>query len=128
MRLWGDQLLLHSPMPAHWYRPRRGNWALLAEVDLAEPRLARAGGVYIVWCRGVDPRVLRVGHGPIRETISASRRDPGVLARAKKEVLVTWAPIAARYRDGVVQYLADYYRPDVVDPVPNTEPIPVELP
>jgi len=128
MRLWGDDLLLHSPMPVRWYRPRGERWARLDEVDLEDPRIGHAIGVYVIWRLGPVPRVLRVGQGVVRDEIAASRRDRRLRRRAGEDICVTWASIATPYRDGVVAYLTSYYDPQVRGAVPDAEPIAVELP
>jgi hypothetical protein len=128
MRLWGDELLLHSPMPVQWYRPRGGRWARLDAIDLEDPQIAEAAGVYVIWRLGSKPRVLRVGQGAIRSAIVAARRDPRLRRQATHDVRVTWAAVAGAYRDGVVAYLSDYYEPELSAPVPEVDPIPVDLP
>jgi len=108
-----------------WNKCAGGEWCLLSEVDLGN---VDAYGVFVVWRpgNGRPSAVLYVGHGTLREEISACRRDP-VLGRSDG-ARITWAKVDPRDVDGVAVFLYQQLRP-LWGEVPRPAPArPVNLP
>lgn len=103
-------------------------WCSLLRVNLDDPYFDGLGGVYVIWYGGADPRAVRVGQGAIRDRLQAHRRDPAIRVYQWRGLYVTWAQVAAAYRDGVERYLADQLRPVLGQKYPDAAPIPVNLP
>lgn len=85
-------------------------------------------GVYIVWHGGQNPATVRVGQGFIKDRLGAHRQDRETLAFQEHNLYVTWASVAADYRDGVERYLAETLKPKVGSRFPEVNPIKVNLP
>jgi hypothetical protein len=76
-----------------WAKAKDG-WLPLA---LPWPSVIDAVGVYVIWHEGNPSRVVRVGHGEIRERLHYHQEDPEVLAYSRFGTLrVTWAAVPAR--------------------------------
>ncbi len=120
--------LYHSPMPVRWIQCAHNDWCPLNTVKLGHVHFDAMEGVYIIWHGGKDPAVVAVGQGFIRDELSAAKSDSAIQAFRSYGLFATWAPIAARYREGVLVYLAEHYNPKVARAVPAVEPVPVELP
>ena len=72
--------------------------------------------------------MVAVGQGFIRDELWAAKGNSAIQAFRRYGLFATWAPIALRYRDGVLAYLAEHYNPKVPLAVSATEPVAVELP
>ncbi len=120
--------LYNSPMPVRWIQCAHNDWCPLNTVKLSHGHFDGMEGVYIIWHGGEDPAVVAVGQGTLREELSAAKEDFAVQAYRSYGLYTTWAAVAARYRDGVLAYLAKHYSPKVSRPVPRVEQVPVELP
>ncbi len=123
-----QHFLYNSPMPVRWIQCAHNDWCPLNSVKLSHAHFDAMEGVYIIWHGGKEPAVVAVGQGYIRHELSAAKEDPAIQAFDAYGLFATWTPIAMRYRDGVLVYLAEHYHPKVARPVPTTEPVPVELP
>ncbi len=123
-----QHFLYHSPMPVRWIQCDHDDWCPLNSVRLTHSHFDTMEGVYIIWHGGRESAVVAVGQGIVREELAAARRDQAIQSFRRFGLYVTWASIAERYRDGVVAYLAGYYRPKVARSVPDAEQIAVELP
>ena len=121
-------LLYDSPMPVRWLKCNDDDWCPLNTVKLSHAHFDNMAGVYIIWHGGREPGVLSVGQGYVREKLAAAKRDPAIQAYRRLRLYVTWARVAARYRNGVVAFLASHYQPKLWKPAPFAEPIPVDLP
>lgn len=111
-------------MKLNWLKCQRDVWCSFQRVDLNG---IRTEGVYVIWKPGNPSRVIRVGQGIIADRLSAHRIDPQI-TQYGNDLLVTWASVAAAYRDGVELYLAQRYSPLVGDRFPVAVPVPVNLP
>lgn len=80
-------------------------------------------GVYIIWS---GTSTVRVGQGIIKDRLGEHRNNRAITAHPS--LLVTWAPVAKLYRDGVERYLADVLKPKVGDAFPDVAPRQVNLP
>ncbi len=111
-----------------WGKCQGGAWCGLMRVDVGGAALA-VGGVYVIWHAGSDPKTVYVGQGaPIRDRLQAHRSDSRITAYQQHDLLVTWAAVDARQRDGVEHYLADQLSPLVGEAHPTATPIPASLP
>lgn len=105
-----------------------GTWCPFETVDLAHDAFD-AGGVYIIWYGGTDPRVVYVGQALVlRDRLAAHRGDDRVLAYRRFGLYVTWTVLGAAERDAVEAYLADSYSPLVGDRHPDVPPTAVNSP
>ncbi len=117
-----------SPMPVRWVQCAHNDWCPLNTVKLSHVHFDTMEGVYIIWHGGKDPAVVAVGQGFIRDELAAAKTDASIQAFSSDGLFATWTPIAPRYRDGVLAYLAEHYNPKVSRPVTATEQVAVELP
>ena len=110
----------------NWIKCQKDQWCSLDHVDLS---YVTTQGVYVIWYAGNPGRVIRVGQGKVSARIIADRSNPGIVHYAKLGNLhVTWAVAPARYRDGVVRYLAERLNPLVEDARPDVAPLAVNAP
>ncbi len=111
-----------------WKKCREdGHWCSLENLDLDS--LGETAGVYIIWHEGNPSRVVRIGHGKVKDRLSAHRNDQEILAyRNSGKLLVTWAAVPLNQRDGVERYLAATWNPLVGEAFPDAEPIAVNSP
>mgnify|MGYP003678116236 CR=1 FL=1 len=98
------------------------HWCSFQNVNLAS---VATEGVYVIWEDGGDNRAVRVGQGDIAKRLAQHRLDPAITQYG--QLRVTWAAVAAQYRDGVERYLAENYSPLVGDRFPAAQPIAVNL-
>lgn len=103
---------------------QNGGWFALSTLDLAHAHFNNLEGVYIIW--KANGPVVRVGQGIFRNRLGEHRNTREITAHAPLHV--TWAPVAAAYRDGVERYLGNTLRPLVGSAFPNVAPITVALP
>ena len=103
------------------------HWCSLETLKL--PLKNKTHGVYLIWYVGERNSMVYVGQGDVSDRLAKHRKDPEILAYAKKgELKTTWASVQESDRDGVEAYLADRYSPLVGDSHPNADPIPVNFP
>jgi hypothetical protein len=117
------------PIQVQWVKCGNGdNWCPLETLNLDS--VGDTAGVYIIWHAGNPARVVRVGQGnPIKDRLSAHRKDQQILAYRKSGILlVTWAYVPLNQRDGVEKYLSETWNPLVGDAFPNAFPIAVNSP
>ena len=115
-------------MNVHWTKCEGGIWCKLHEVNLSHHHFDDLMGVYIIFYTPLNPQVVRVGQGFIRDRIEAHRLDPQVQHYADFGLYVTWASIPEGCLDGVEVFLAQHLQPFVGHNFPNVAPIPVNLP
>lgn len=104
------------------------HWCSLENLDLDS--IGNVAGVYIIWHEGNPGRVVRVGQGsPIKDRLEAHRNDAEILAYSSRGKLrVTWAAVSSVQRDGVENYLAATWTPQVGEKFPDVWPIAVNSP
>jgi hypothetical protein len=105
-----------------WAKAKDG-WLPLA---LPWPSVIDTVGVYVIWHEGNPSRVVRVGHGEIRERLHYHQEDPEVLAYST--LRVTWAAVQSDQMEGVECYLVEHWKPLVEDRPPKVVPIAVNSP
>jgi hypothetical protein len=103
-------------------------WCGLQSVDLTN--VVPVIGVYLIWKSTAPGQTVRVGQGNIVARIVAHRNDSQVLAHKPPEgqLAISWAAVEPDELDGVERYLAEKLTPLVKTPLPNAEPIPINLP
>lgn len=119
-----------------WRKSPKGYFYRLLSLNLGLDKLKGVGGVYVLWHRGLRPRWVYVGAtDDLGRSLSEARDHPGVLAYEPRGGLyVTWSPIVAEYRPGVLLYLREVMAPLIAEPLPwdetprRAEPVPVRLP
>ena len=72
--------------------------------------------------------VVAVGHGFIRNKLSAVRDDPVLTRYAKKDLLVSWAEVDREHQVGVENYLTAMLKPLHGEPHPHSVQTLVNLP
>jgi len=93
------------------------------------PSVIDTVGVYVIWHEGNPSRVVRVGHGEIRERLHYHQEDPEVLAYSRFGTLrVTWVAVQSDQMPGVERYLVEHWKPLVEDRPPKVVPIAVNSP
>ena len=115
-------------MELEWIKSTSGTWLPLNTVVLDS---VTAAGVYIIWYQGKQGqagKVVYVGQGDIASRLRSHRQNSRIQAYAAHGLLVSWASVDARYRDGVERYLADTWKPLVGEAHPVTSPIAVKAP
>lgn len=110
-----------------WVKCQNNAWCGLNTVNLESDHFDGMEGVYVIW-RNTDGHAVRVGQGVIKDRLAAHREDQTVQVYAAAGLSVSWAPVAARYRDGVETFLAVQLKPLVGDRFPDVPPIRVNLP
>jgi hypothetical protein len=111
-------------MQLSWQKCLGNVWGSLLWVDLGHIHFNSMEGVYVIW--QMNGPVIRVGQGVIKDRLATHRNDSAVTRY--QNLLVTWAPVPAIYRNGVERYLANTLRPIIGDAFPNAYPIAVNLP
>ena len=122
-------------MRLEWTKCKGGVWCPLNTVNLNHLHFDDMEGVYIIWHEGGLPAMervggqvtVRVGQGVIRDRLQAHREDK-VQAYSHLGLLVTWASVPEKYRDGVEAYLAQRLEPKIGERFPDVDPIEVNLP
>lgn len=112
----------------NWIKSSNNEWHDLYSVNLANQHFDNMEGVYVIWHRGNSPNVVRVGQGIIRDRLSQHRDDPQIRIYLPLGLLVTWASVPNKDRDGVEAYLAQQLRPAVGERFPSAIPTVVNLP
>jgi type II secretory ATPase GspE/PulE/Tfp pilus assembly ATPase PilB-like protein len=103
-------------------------WAEFFAVDLDDPHFDGLEGVLVVWRGGVAPAAIAVGHGVLRETLSALRADPAMESYRGETLLASWAKVERIARPGVARYLIENLRPRIAPPPPDATAVEVNLP
>lgn len=117
-----------TQLSVSWGKCTGGTWCSFEMVDLAHGAFD-AGGVYLIWHGGTEPRVLYVGQASqLRDRLATHRSDDRILAYRSFGLYVTWTGLGAVERDGVEVYLANRYMPLVGDRHPDVPPTPVNSP
>lgn len=115
-------------MILNWIKCSGDQWCDFFNLNLNHSHFDNLEGVYIIWHGAPGPAVVYVGQGIIRERIRTHRIETAILRYRTNGLYVTWAPVAATYRDGVEKYLIDGWHPLVGDIHPLVAPIEVNSP
>ena len=112
-----------------WNKCQGGDWCRLFGLNLDDDYFDIVNGVYIIWLGGSSETVLRVGQGFIREQLYRHQWEDDIREADKTELYVTWTPMDADKRAGIVRFLAEVLKPKVVEgDDPKARPIIVNLP
>jgi hypothetical protein len=116
------------PLYVEWFKCFGDNWGDLLEIDLDHNHFDGMRGVYIIWCEGKKPTVLRVGQGIIREHLYWHKNDYILAAYSQNGLYVTWAIVPELECYGVERYLGEILKPVIGCRLPEAVPIKVNLP
>lgn len=106
---------------ADWIKCQGDQWCHLQTLNLNHAHFNGLEGVYVIWHSGRNPWTVYVGQGVIANRLAAHREDPDILKFRDLGLYVTWASVAARYRDGVERYLTEQLKPKVGARYPDTD-------
>ncbi len=115
-------------MNLNWIKCENDQWCNFLFLDLDHFHFDDLEGVYMIWHAGVNPWVVRVGQGNIRDRLKAHRQDAKILKYKDLELYAIWAEVNNIYRDGVEVYLGEKWTPKVGEKFPDTTPIMVNSP
>ena len=115
-------------MKLHWMKCQGDVWCKLNRVNLDHKHFDNMEGVYIIWHGGMEPEVVYVGQGKIRDRLHDHRQNPEVQQYSDWDLFVTWASVQTENRDGVEAHLAREWTPLVGDVHPNVNPVEVNSP
>ena len=111
-------------MSVKWAKYKKQGWCKLNTLNLEQ---VRTSGVFIIWKPQDRNSVIRIGQGHVASELQALRNQSSIV-RFGEDLLVTWASIQEKYRDGVERYLYEQYSPISVERVNNARLIYVNLP
>ena len=111
-------------MSVKWAKYKKQGWCRLNTLNL---ELVKSSGIYIIWKPQSRNNVIRIGQGQISNELQHLRNNPDIV-RFGSDLLVTWASVPEKYRDGVERYLYEQYSPISVDRVANARLIYVNMP
>ena len=110
-----------------WNKCTDEYWCKLESVNLKDKHFDNRHGVYVIWY-GRNPVTVYVGHGYIKDRISAHRTDSSVLKYADLGLYVTWAFIAGESCAGVEKFIATKLKPKEGDAFRKADSVEVNLP
>ena len=114
---FGDKLLNKAAtggaLDPRWSRDDRGRFHRLLNMDVEKVKIGSGGGVVVVWHQGVHPRWINViPTGSLDKTVNDMVRSSEVKSyEVNGGVYITWSPIDAKFRYGVVHYLRSTMKP-----------------
>ena len=112
----------------NWTKCQEDVWCKLNSVNLDHSHFNYMEGVYIIWHGGLNPAVVYVGQGVIKDRLTEHRDNSQIQQFAQMDLYATWANVVESYRDGVEAYLADVWKPKVGSHHPAATPIAVNSP
>ena len=115
-------------MQLNWTRCKGDVWCKLNSVNLDHKHFNNRQGVYIIWHGGVNPEVVYVSQGNIRQQLTKHRGDREIQQYESLGLYVTWATVIEEHRNGVEAYLADKWLPKVGTNHPQAARIEVNSP
>ena len=107
-----------------WAKYKKQGWCKLNTLNLEQ---VRASGNFIIWKPQNRNNVIRIGQGHIASELHALRNNHSI-TRYGNDLLVTWASIQEKYRDGVDRYLYEQYSPISVERVASARLVYVNMP
>ena len=125
-----------KPIDPKWAKTSSGAFNRLLSFDPESANIRDVGGVYIVWHGGVTPAWVYAGETPnlARSINELLDNDDVTQFEINGKLYVSWSPVLEEFRRGVVLYLTQTLKPEVVNPrAPTAETdetylIPVLLP
>ena len=91
-------------------------------------------GVYIIWTEAENRTILKVGSGIIKDKLATHLRDPEVQAYKSTPLYATWASTLSvvnqpeETQKGIEKFLGIAFKPKLAEPLPDVDPILVNLP
>ncbi|MBB4284887.1 hypothetical protein [Roseospira goensis] len=113
--LFGDQ---DKPPPdPYWQRDPSMRFYRLLALRPGRPKLTGLGGVFVLFHKGVRPGWVYVGAtADLGAAVTRLQDHPEIAAlEGRGGLFMTWAFIKPDKRDGVVAYLRDRLKPEVID-------------
>ena len=107
-----------------WAKYKKQGWCKLNTLNLER---VKSNGVFIIWKPQSRNNVIRIGQGNISQELQHLRNNPKITCFGDN-LLVTWASIQEKYRDGVERYLYEQYSPISVERVTNSRLVYVNMP
>ena len=107
-----------------WAKYKKQGWCKLNTLNLEQ---VKSFGVYIIWKPQSKNSVIRIGQGNISDQLQTLRNNPNI-AQFGDNLLVTWASVPEKYRDGVERYLYEQYSPVSVEKITNSRLVYVNMP
>ena len=98
-------------MQLNWIKCEGDVWCKLNSVNLDHEHFNNRHGVYIIWHGGMEPAVVYVGQGNIKERLAVHRNNPDIQQYKHLDLYVTWATVSEESRIGVEAYLIDMWNP-----------------
>jgi type II secretory ATPase GspE/PulE/Tfp pilus assembly ATPase PilB-like protein len=117
-----------ASLSIYWNRCADNAWGELYAVNLDDAHFDDFVGVYMVWLGGAKPAAICAGSGNIREKLNERKASAEIVALRDKSLLVTWAKVEALSGKGVERWLLENLRPKVLNRIPDSLPIEVNLP
>ena len=115
-----------------WRKSPRGEYYRLFMIDdFSELKLDNVGGVYLLWHGGLKPSWLVAGATEdLGHSFRELFRDRDIREYDNRGgVFMSWSPIKADYREGVVHFIAKHTNPTFeCDFDSKSDPIPILLP
>lgn len=103
--------VLSKPVDPGWVLDSKGKFLSFLYLDPEELNLNGVGGVYLIWHAGVRPEWVYAG---LTNDMASALHDAGENAdinyyEANGGLYVSWAPIKADFRKGVVKYIEENF-------------------
>jgi len=111
-----------------WIKCQGEVWCPFHTVNLNHEHFNGLEGVYIIWHGGPNAHTVIVGHGNIRQRLTAYRSDPRIQTYAPLGIFSTSAIVPPASRDGIQAYLTTRLTPLVPDNPSQAPEIEVNLP
>jgi hypothetical protein len=119
-----------------WAKSAKGSFNRLLHFDPDEANIRGVGGVYIIWHGGVKTAWVYADASPdlARSINEAADNEEITEYEVNGRLFVSWSPVLEDYRRGVVLFLTQSLKTQVVNPLAPTEEtddtylIPVLLP
>ena len=112
----------------NWIKCQGDVWCSLNSMNLAHQHFDNLEGVYIIWHGGIQPKVVYVGMGNIRERLRHHRNDPSIQRYSYNGLFVTWASVEKSKQPGIEAHLISKWKPLANVQKPNKMPIVVNSP
>ncbi len=140
MAFFGDKKTkapkITKPIDPKWAKSPKGSFNRLLDFEPEEANIRGVGGIYIIWHGGVKPAWVYAAETPdlARSINEAINNDEITEFEVNGSLYVSWSPVMEEYRRGVLLYLTQALKPEVINPRAPTEEsnetyvIPVLLP
>ncbi len=83
-------------MQLDWYRCKGAVWCDLFKVNLENPIIKKASGVYVIWSGDYTERnILKVGNGKIYAEFATAKNELAIQAFSHLGVFCTWTEVSS---------------------------------